>query len=161
MNLPSIRKIIVIGISAAMLAGAPWPCAWAQSGGEKGFVGSTTCRKCHETEYKKFMAYAKKARSFESVMKMRKGLTEDEFEKCLGCHTTGYGKPGGFISASETPDLKNAGCEVCHGPGSLHSESEATEDIDGKLSEHICTACHNPERVAAFNYKPMIYGGAH
>ncbi|MFC1516452.1 multiheme c-type cytochrome [Thermodesulfobacteriota bacterium] len=157
----SIRKIVVLGMSAAMLVVCLWPYAWAQSGKEKAYVGSETCMECHEKEYLNFIAYAKKASSFEKVMKMKKGLIESEYRECLGCHTTGYGKPGGFVSASETPDLANPGCEVCHGPGSSHVESEDVKDIEAKLSEEQCVLCHNSDRVAAFNFKPMIYGGAH
>jgi len=161
MNPIKMKRIFVAGISAALLIFYLWPCAWAQSKEEKSYVGSGACMECHENEYQNFLAYAKKANSFESVMKMKKGLTESEYKECLSCHTTGYGKPGGFVSDTETPDLKDAGCEVCHGPGSLHVESEAAKDIVAKLSESQCRVCHNSERVAAFNFKPMIFGGAH
>ena len=57
--------------------------------------------------------------------------------------------------------LKNAGCEVCHRPGSIHIESEEAGDIKGELALKDCEACHNGERVKAFNYKPLIYAGAH
>ena len=43
----------------------------------------------------------------------------------------GYGKPGGFRSEHETPGLKEPGCEVCHGPGSIHAASRDARDIDG------------------------------
>ncbi|MEC4676514.1 MAG: hypothetical protein VST72_06295, partial [Nitrospirota bacterium] len=39
-----------------------------------GYVGSSVCGHCHQAEYDKFMTYAKKSRSFESVEKMKKGL---------------------------------------------------------------------------------------
>jgi len=92
---------------------------------------------------------------------MRKGLTDSEYNECLTCHTTGYGKPGGYQSEQVTPELKNLGCESCHGPGSAHIESEDPEDIISSLNVEFCTSCHNPERVAAFNFKPLLYGGAH
>ena len=128
---------------------------------EKRFVGSEKCKSCHEDEFKRFNKYSKKANSFKHISLMEKGLTKDEFKGCFSCHTTGYGKPGGFISLSETPYLKNNGCESCHGPGSIHIESEDPEDIKAKISLDDCKVCHNSERVKSFNFKPMKYGGAH
>jgi len=125
------------------------------------YVGSKACQECHELEYSNFMKYAKKAHSYESILSMKKGLTQAEFRKCFECHTTGFGNATGFRSQDETPHLKNAGCEVCHGPGSVHAESEDPEDIKGSLTAKDCECCHNSERVAAFDYKPLIYGGAH
>lgn len=161
MNPISLKRIAAAWISAVLLVFCIGPGARAQSGEKKTYVGSQSCMECHSREYQNFLAYAKKANSFENVMKMKKGLTESEYRECLKCHTTGYGEPGGFVSETETPDLKDAGCEVCHGPGSLHVESGDSKDIVGKLSEDRCALCHNPDRVAAFKFKPMIYGGAH
>ncbi|MCK5679297.1 cytochrome C [bacterium] len=128
---------------------------------EKSYVGSAICAECHEKEYNNFAAFSKKAHSFESIMILKKGLTEAEFKGCFECHTTGYGKPGGFISLNKTPELSNLGCESCHGPGSRHRESEDPEDIIKSISIEHCTHCHNQERVAAFDFKPLIHGGAH
>src|SRR4030042_5842574 len=90
---------------------------FSKGGNKGGYVGSDACKDCHEKEYNSFMTYAKKSKSFESIERVRKGLTEEEIKGCYFCHTTGYGKPGGFVSPEKTPHLKNAGCEVCHGPG--------------------------------------------
>lgn len=125
------------------------------------YVGSMACRECHPEEYNNFVTYSKKSASFESIKKQMKHLTPQEIEKCYPCHTTGYGKPGGFISQEETPHLKNAGCEVCHGPGALHVKTEAPEAIIGHLSKKDCEICHISERVKVFKYKPLIHGGAH
>ena len=138
-----------------------WPVGEAVSEGEKAYVGSNACEDCHESEFEKFQAYAKKAHSFEKIKVMKKGLTDAEFQSCFECHTTGYGQPGGFRSEHETPELKDAGCEVCHGPGSLHCETEDPADIIGSLTADDCESCHRSDRVAAFDYKPLIYGGAH
>ncbi|MEW6585619.1 MAG: cytochrome c family protein, partial [Nitrospirota bacterium] len=89
----------------------------AESKGVSKYVGSEVCKGCHETEYKSFITYAKKATSFRSIERVKKALSGDEIKGCYACHTTGYGKPGGFVSPEKTPHLKNAGCEVCHGPG--------------------------------------------
>ena len=81
----------------------------SRSESEKTYVGSEACMNCHKTEYKNFKTYAKKAHSYESIKLMKKGLKDTEFYKCLECHTTGHGKPGGFRSEQETPHLRDAG----------------------------------------------------
>lgn len=133
----------------------------AQDARNKTYVGPEACKECHSSEYKNFYNYSKKAHSFDSINVMKKGLTDEEFHKCFECHTTGYRRDGGFRSLTETPNLKNASCEVCHGPGSLHVETGDRKDIKGHLTAEDCEVCHNPERVKAFNYKPLINGGAH
>jgi hypothetical protein len=124
------------------------------------FAGSLACKACHEKEYNSFLQYSKKAKSFESIEKMRKGLTEEEIRKCYFCHTTGYGS-GGFISPEKTPHLKNAGCEVCHGPGSIHVKTRSPGNIKKRIAMEDCERCHIAERVRAFRYKPLIHGGGH
>jgi len=125
------------------------------------YVGSFTCKNCHEKEFKSFINYAKKSKSFESIERVKKGLTADEVKGCYFCHTTGYGKPGGFVSIEKTPELKNAGCEVCHGPGELHVKTKDPRYINRKMIMKDCESCHISERVRAFRYKPLIHGGAH
>ena len=125
------------------------------------YVGSDACKGCHEKEYRSFMTYAKKATSFKSIERVRKGLTKEELKVCYYCHTTGYGKPGGFISEEKTPHLKNAGCEVCHGPGEFHIKKKDSSYIKKHLTTEDCEACHTSERIKAFRYKPLVHGGAH
>ncbi|MBW2108874.1 MAG: cytochrome C [Deltaproteobacteria bacterium] len=139
----------------------PWPAERLAADVEKTYVGAKACEECHEEEYEHYEKFAKKAHSYSHIKTMKKGLTEAEFRSCFECHTTGYGQPGGFKSEQETPDLKNAGCETCHGPGSVHVETQDPEDIKASLTDEECGRCHNSERVKAFGYKPLIYGGAH
>ena len=154
---PSPLIIIFLLFSTIILSGVKSPAEAA----EKLYVGSAVCAECHEIEYLSFTTFSKKAHSFDSLLGLKKGLTEAEFKNCFECHTTGYGKPGGFTSADETPELSNLGCESCHGPGSRHRESEDPEDIIKKVSIEHCTGCHNQERVEAFDFKPLVHGGAH
>jgi hypothetical protein len=136
-------------------------CLAANNSSPPSYVGIESCRSCHRKEYDNFTQFAKKSRSFESIERVKKGLTDEELRRCYACHTTGYGKPGGFISEEKTPHLKNAGCEVCHGPGGQHLKSRSRAHIKKSIATEDCAACHTSERVTAFRYKPLIHGGAH
>ncbi len=125
------------------------------------YVGSDACKACHVKEYENFITYAKKATSYRSIERLQDKLSQEELTGCYFCHTTGYGKPGGFISIEKTPHLKNAGCEVCHGPGEFHIKTQNPKYIKSNLTVKDCEACHTEERVKAFRYKPLIHGGAH
>lgn len=125
------------------------------------YIGSNACSDCHMEQYERFMEFSKKANSWHSVEVMRSNLTDDELKTCFECHTTGYGKPGGFVSKEKTPELAHVGCETCHGPGSVHAEFGDPADISLKPTMEKCLSCHNEERIEAFNFKPLIYSGAH
>lgn len=125
------------------------------------YVGSETCSQCHPEQYERYSRYSKKARSSVHVTRMAADLKPQELAKCFECHATGYGQPGGFVSFEQTPHLANAGCEVCHGPGSQHADSGDSSLIKGTLTLKDCESCHNKERVASFGFKPLIHAGAH
>jgi len=133
----------------------------AETEGIPKYLGSLACKPCHEKEYRNFVTHAKKSTSFKSIERVKIELTEKELRGCYYCHTTGYGKPGGFISPEKTPHLKNAGCEVCHGPGEFHVKEKDPSFIKKGLTAEDCEVCHTSERVRAFRYKPLIHGGAH
>lgn len=93
------------------------------------YVGAKKCKACHLKQYTTWSA-TKMSAAFqllkpgvraEAKKKVKydpaKDYTHDA--KCLPCHTTGYGKPGGFRSIEETPELAGVQCETCHG---AHSE---------------------------------------
>lgn len=137
------------------------PCLAGPGDSPPSYVGSAACEPCHAEEYAGFIRYAKKSKSYQSIERLKKGLSNEDLNKCYSCHTTGYGKPGGFTSEEETPELKNAGCEVCHGPGGAHVLTGDTATIRKQLSREVCEACHTSERVRAFRYNPLIHGGGH
>ena len=156
---PSLSTIFLCTLSLFYLL---LPTLSAQAQGEsKTYIGMEICKGCHEKEHTSYTTHSKMSNSFKSIARMKKGLTAEELKKCYECHTTGYGKPGGFKSETETPDLKNLGCESCHGPGSGHASSSNPKDIKRRLDTKDCEACHTKDRVAAFNYKPVLFGGAH
>ena len=143
------------GLSLALASAAP------ADAGPARYVGSAACASCHAGQYERFLRYSKKAHSSKSLRLMAKGLTEQEQTSCYACHTTGYGRPGGFTTFAATPELADAGCEVCHGPGSEHAASGDPAAIKSHLTLADCEPCHNDARVHSFGYKPLLHAGAH
>ena len=115
------------------------------------YVGITECKKCHIKEYMSWKK-TRMAKTFEVLKPGQAVETKNKFKLdpkkdytkdagCLSCHTTGYGKPGGYPKAMsddpkvKKPDKKNAAkikkqakenegttCEGCHGAGSKYVE---------------------------------------
>lgn len=159
MTVSSLGASLLTLILSTLLVTAPGMVACGAD--QAVYVGSAVCGECHSVQYDTFKKHSKKSKSFSSIERMAGKLTDSELRGCYGCHTTGYGKPGGFLSMEETPHLKNASCEVCHGPGSLHVESQDPADLIETIRIQDCKTCHNPDRVAAFNFEPLLHGGAH
>lgn len=125
------------------------------------YVGSKACSQCHEKQYENFSKYSKKAHAWDSIAIMKPKLKEQELKQCYECHTTGYGRKGGFVSKEATPHLADVGCESCHGPGGAHAASGDPAQVKRRPAMETCTACHNPQRVEDFNFKPLLFSGAH
>ncbi len=109
------------------------------------YIGSKKCKICHLKEHKTW-SKTKHADNFKDLLE-----SEQKDPDCLKCHTTGYGKPGGFVSLEKTPKMISTGCESCHGPGSAHAEvsKDAPDSGEwdkkiGKVPQNACVACHNP-----------------
>ncbi|MGC8493753.1 MAG: multiheme c-type cytochrome [Syntrophobacteraceae bacterium] len=156
--------LIVLAACVVLAAASPRSGAQQAANPQKAqptYVGSLACQSCHPQEYARFKKNSKMSRAYAHVLLMKKGLTEKEYRGCLKCHTTGFGKPGGFVSWKKTPRLAQVGCEACHGPGSIHVASSDPKDIRKVVSVNDCQVCHNNDRVGAFRCSPMLYGGAH
>lgn len=108
------------------------------------FVGAAKCKMCHNR------ASSGKFHDDWSENKHAKALDllNDEEKKnpeCLACHSTGFGKTGGFVSLEETPKLAGVQCEMCHGPGGKHIKSKKDEVIAHawEPDAKTCEKCHN------------------
>jgi hypothetical protein len=115
--------------------------------GEPHYVGSESCKSCHEEAYT-WWRNTKHGRAYETLEKRHKQFNLS----CVGCHVTGYNQPGGS-TVTHVEDLKDVGCENCHGPSSLHNaEPEKPDLVARDTPEAICVSCHNHEHSERFVY---------
>ncbi len=137
---------------------------------EHAYVGTNNCKKCHLKQYRSWQK-TKMAQAFELLKpgaaaeaKQKAGFDPNkDYTKdpqCLPCHTTGYGKPGGFADIETTPDRAGVGCEMCHGPGGTYTQDGymtlknkeykkadlVAVGLVDKVSEKQCLSCHDKEK---------------
>jgi peroxiredoxin len=124
----------------AQLAGAPVPMLLRA----KGYSGDEACGVCHENELATWML-TKHSRAFDSLVKHGKASDAE----CVSCHVVGYGEVGGFVSAAETPQHENVGCESCHGRGGPHQSPEFVKNHD---YASVCVTCHDTKHSLGFDY---------
>ncbi len=107
------------------------------------YVGSENCHSCHGYEHDKWATKAH-AHAYETLVKV--GSQYDP--ECVGCHVVGFGYESGFITEAGAKDLRNVGCEVCHGPGSDHARAVTTGRVDTGMAQpqSKCIDCHTPDR---------------
>ena len=133
------------------------------------YVGTATCATCHPTAA---AAWGKSAHAhaWATLVKAeqdpkRYGWPVTAYPECVSCHVVGYGEQTGFVSAAETPQLADVGCERCHGPGSVHMANPAQNKlglIGGVQGSVLCTQCHDFEQSPNFLYGdkwPLIQHG--
>lgn len=182
----------ILGISVICLLGVPIlagaPLAAADDG--HAYIGSRKCKACHIKEHKSW-AETNMAKAFEvlrpgerSEQKKAAGLDPQKDyttdPECVSCHTTGYGKEGGFVDEATTPDLMGVGCEMCHGAGgtyvadeymSLKNKEYKREEIAAVGSIYPptmeqCQVCHNERSPFVgegyvFDFESKKLEGAH
>jgi hypothetical protein len=117
----------------------PPPVAANQSS----FVGVQQCSSCHAEE-REFWSKTRHAAAYATLANQHKEFNLD----CVGCHVTGYEKPGGS-SVTHVEALKDVQCEVCHGPGSGHPNDPSNPAlIVSKPGRDLCASeCHHPPHV--------------
>lgn len=135
------------------------------------FSGAQQCRACHAATYERWLA-TRHAHAMATLEGKGKHLDPE----CVRCHSTGYGKPTGFISMKVNPDLANVQCEQCHGQGSLHIayRTKGEDALAGvnvaaaekarrlpKVGTAPCLSCHTPERDSDFTHREGDLTGIH
>lgn len=112
------------------------------------FVGSKKCQICHEYAYAMWTE-KKHSIAYPTLVKV-----EHQYDpECVKCHVIGLGYETGFQNEASPVDLREVGCEACHGPGNLHIESVLTQKpyVSCGLQPRMrCVDCHTPEHSAGF-----------
>ncbi len=128
------------------------------------YVGSEACRGCHKKAYD---IWEKSAHShaYQTLVDAKRPSNRQYDAECIVCHTTGFTYNSGFTNAEKTPQLKNVGCESCHGPGSLHVANKDNEEWQARMNpwrapakedaeqktkrldriDQFCQSCHDSE----------------
>jgi peroxiredoxin len=124
------------------------------------FVGSEACKSCHPKEFETWSGSGHARAGATLIEKHEAGNAE-----CLACHTTGYGRPGGFpkgVAVGHDSDLGRVGCESCHGPGGDHVGEDARrtgtivslgDKCDSCVILQICGGCHDEANDPGFEFE--------
>ena len=115
------------------------------------YVGTETCMSCHPGAAAVWEKSAH-AHAFAPLLDRQ----ADADPKCIGCHTVGFGSPSGYRREFGSTRLVQAGCESCHGPGSLHVRQETGDTAINftfrPLAAGDCKQCHYGEFSRPFDW---------
>ncbi len=120
------------------------------------YIGSKSCSlsKCHKYEFKTWSKFSH-ARAYQTLVDV--GSQYDP--ECVVCHVVGLNYETGFVSEKSPKDLRDVGCEACHGPGSKHMAAVLMRKADAGTDEpkSKCIDCHTPEHSPEFEAKEQLY----
>lgn len=146
---------LIMAVACLIVLIQPGPVLVSQEEEELAFTGFAKCKLCHNRattgKYLDDWEETKHAKAFELL----KG-DEQKNPECLKCHTTGYGKTGGFVSLEESKHMVGVQCEMCHGPSEKHNKSKKSNVIPvaWKVEAKRCEECHNDSNP---NWNPEKY----
>jgi len=127
--------------------------------GKSPYAGAEKCRSCHLPEYQKWES-TQHALAYEDLESVGKNFDPN----CIGCHSVGFNKAGGFLNAELTPHLSSVQCESCHGPAQAHVERGGKTPTGNHQWDKtkICAQCHIGNHSPGFNletYWPKVAHG--
>ena len=147
-----VAAIVLVAVLSISLGPIPARMAQADPPANQEYTGSKRCASCH---FEQYMAWRKTGHSKAFDLLTAK---YEKDEKCLKCHTTGYGEATGFKDNTSTAALAGITCESCHGPGSEHEKisqpfakvKELTPEQEASIKgsiwlmtpKNVCVECH-------------------
>jgi hypothetical protein len=120
------------------------------------YVGDEACAKCHKPAVE-FWKKTVHAQAWQTLEKVDKQYHYD----CIGCHVTGWEKPGGVnLATVEKRALVDVQCESCHGPGSKHVAEAGLDEprtLTRRPADRFCADnCHTREHSDTFALVPYM-----
>lgn len=119
--------------------------------GTPAYIGSSACASCHSAAYAWWEKH-RHGRAYQTLVDRHKEFSMS----CFQCHVTGHGEPGGAtITFNLGGELKNVGCESCHGPGEFHARAplEFRSTMVRAPEERLCRSCHDAEHSDQFDFE--------
>jgi hypothetical protein len=122
--------------------------------GEASYAGMEACSDCHQdaVDFWKTTVHAKAWQTL-----VERGQQFDY--ECIGCHVTGFDKPGGS-NLAHNDTLRDVQCETCHGPGSIHIAKGGKEKpaaVRLAPPDDFCASqCHTKEHSDTFQLQPYL-----
>jgi hypothetical protein len=122
--------------------------------GQASYVGMESCGDCH-SDAVDFWKTTVHSHAWKTLVD--RGQQFDY--ECIGCHVTGWDKPGGS-TLSHNDTLRDIQCETCHGPASIHVAKGGEEKppaLRRAAPENLCaTQCHTHEHSDTFQYEAYL-----
>ncbi|MDR2114885.1 MAG: hypothetical protein LBP87_00735 [Planctomycetaceae bacterium] len=133
------------------------------------FTGTKSCADCHELSFSAWRK-SRHALAWRSLAETSKPSRTFDPE-CIACHVVGWNSSEflpyehGFLGETETPELLNVGCEVCHGPGENHIKAEQGSDtifqekqrkiirLPLDAAKRVCIQCHDGDNSPHFDFE--------
>ena len=122
--------------------------------GQAGYVGGPACEDCH-SDAVEFWAKTRHAHAWKTLVERGQQFDFD----CIGCHVTGWDKPGGS-NLAHNDKLRDVQCETCHGPGSIHVAKGGEEKppaLQRGPAQDLCASqCHTKEHSDTFQLEAYL-----
>ncbi|MDG4476477.1 UshA-like (seleno)protein [Desulfobacterales bacterium RS19-109] len=121
-----------------------------QKGSSGNYAGSTACTGCHAPQFAKWRG-TQHAMAYDTLE--AKG---QQFNvQCLPCHITGPAAQTGQEMLALAHDLRQVGCESCHGPARAHTLQPAVAKA-GRPTMDTCLRCHSGEHDDRFVFAEAL-----
>ena len=162
-SVPAQREVnaFYAAAGAANVKAAEGKQVVAPARGQASYVGMSGCGDCHDAAVK-FWQKTVHATAWKTLVDRGQQFDYD----CIGCHVTGWQRPGGSNLAHNEP-LRDVQCETCHGPASIHVKQGGDEKplaIVKVPPAELCGQCHTKLHSDTFQrdaYLRDILGEGH
>ena len=155
-QLPSVKEIVTsydrdVGLLNVAWAKAHGRDCEAPTAASPGYVGTSICIACHPAAGA-FWQTSKHALAYQTLERAGKNNHLD----CVGCHVTGWQKPGGVCRIDKAAGRGEVGCESCHGAGSGHVAKPTKATIVSAVGATTCVGCHDRENAPHFSFEAYL-----